>query len=518
MPQGLKKAIKGMAKPFEDEKVDAVAGIEARGFILGGAIADRLECGFIPIRKKGKLPWKTIGQEYTLEYGVDVIEVHEDAIEQGYARADRRRPDCDGRHGGSGREARAAVGRHDRRRDVHRRSAGSRRHEAARPNTASKVTRWSHSEDTSATVDLPGERLKDALACIAAWRIDPDAPRNCPVCGAAGTKIIDRSARPYSEWYVLRCEACGLDATIHIPLSGPSGVLNMAAGAQEIVLLPGLDGTGDLFDRIGAFLAADFIVKIVRYPNDPSLGYAGYVELVRNEIGGRDVFLLGESFSGPVAVRVATQLGRQIKGIVLAATFVKNPWPGWLLRRAARVDPETTPAKIRDAILMGRYGDDELRKKVDVIVRALSRPVRAARLRAVAEVDVRQRLFEARVPDPGVARSRRLAGSGDDDAKGRQQKGGARMVVFPAAHMLLQTRAEEIAAEIICFCEVVGADGDCTMKIDGVPSRTIWLEQDGWSVGILDQTALPHQIVRLTLEPLKMRRTRSSRCRCAARR
>ena len=83
-PKGLKKAIKGMAKPFEDAKVDAVAGIEARGFILGGAIADRLECGFIPIRKKGKLPWKTIGQEYTLEYGVDVIEIHEDAIAAGW--------------------------------------------------------------------------------------------------------------------------------------------------------------------------------------------------------------------------------------------------------------------------------------------------------------------------------------------------------------------------------------------------------------------------------------------------
>lgn len=81
--KGLKKAIKSMAKHFEDEKVDAVAGIEARGFILGGAIADRLECGFIPIRKKGKLPGKTIGQEYTLEYGVDVIEIHEDAIVEG---------------------------------------------------------------------------------------------------------------------------------------------------------------------------------------------------------------------------------------------------------------------------------------------------------------------------------------------------------------------------------------------------------------------------------------------------
>jgi len=82
-PKGLKRAIREMAAPFENLKVDAVAGIEARGFILGGAIADRLECGFIPIRKKGKLPWKTIGQEYTLEYGVDVIEIHEDAIVSG---------------------------------------------------------------------------------------------------------------------------------------------------------------------------------------------------------------------------------------------------------------------------------------------------------------------------------------------------------------------------------------------------------------------------------------------------
>jgi adenine phosphoribosyltransferase len=78
--QGFKAAIAQMAEPFRTQPVDAVAGIEARGFILGGAIADRLGCGFVPIRKKGKLPWKTIGQEYTLEYGVDVIEMHEDAI------------------------------------------------------------------------------------------------------------------------------------------------------------------------------------------------------------------------------------------------------------------------------------------------------------------------------------------------------------------------------------------------------------------------------------------------------
>src|SRR5262245_14430350 len=81
--RGFKTAVELMAAPFANAKVQGVAGIEARGFILGGAIADKLGCGFVPFRKKGKLPWKTIGQEYTLEYGVDIIEMHEDAIDPG---------------------------------------------------------------------------------------------------------------------------------------------------------------------------------------------------------------------------------------------------------------------------------------------------------------------------------------------------------------------------------------------------------------------------------------------------
>ncbi len=81
--QGLKAAIARLAEPYRTEPVDSVAAIEARGFILGGAIADRLGCGFVPVRKKGKLPWRTITQEYTLEYGTDQVEVHEDAIRPG---------------------------------------------------------------------------------------------------------------------------------------------------------------------------------------------------------------------------------------------------------------------------------------------------------------------------------------------------------------------------------------------------------------------------------------------------
>jgi adenine phosphoribosyltransferase len=82
-PQGLRAAVDGLLLPYVAQRVDYVAGIEARGFILGGAVAHALGRGFVPIRKKGKLPARTIGQEYSLEYGVDTIEIHADAIQPG---------------------------------------------------------------------------------------------------------------------------------------------------------------------------------------------------------------------------------------------------------------------------------------------------------------------------------------------------------------------------------------------------------------------------------------------------
>jgi len=81
--RGLRATIDELIWPFIGEQIDFVAGIEARGFILGGAVARELGVGFIPIRKKGKLPWKTIGKEYQLEYGVDTVEIHADAVGKG---------------------------------------------------------------------------------------------------------------------------------------------------------------------------------------------------------------------------------------------------------------------------------------------------------------------------------------------------------------------------------------------------------------------------------------------------
>ena len=79
----FRAAVDAMLLPHAGKKIDKIAGIEARGFILGGAIAHQLCVGFVPIRKKGKLPGEVVGQEYELEYGTDVVEMHTDAIEPG---------------------------------------------------------------------------------------------------------------------------------------------------------------------------------------------------------------------------------------------------------------------------------------------------------------------------------------------------------------------------------------------------------------------------------------------------
>jgi adenine phosphoribosyltransferase len=81
--RAFRRAVDELVQPWAGSKIDKVAGIEARGFILGGAVAHQVSAGFVPIRKKGKLPHKRVSIAYSLEYGLDEIEMHEDAVERG---------------------------------------------------------------------------------------------------------------------------------------------------------------------------------------------------------------------------------------------------------------------------------------------------------------------------------------------------------------------------------------------------------------------------------------------------
>jgi len=81
--EGFRMVIDSLSMPFEGRGIELVVGIESRGFILGGAVADRIGAGFVPVRKLGKLPAKAVRVTYDLEYGTDSLEMHEDAVAQG---------------------------------------------------------------------------------------------------------------------------------------------------------------------------------------------------------------------------------------------------------------------------------------------------------------------------------------------------------------------------------------------------------------------------------------------------
>ncbi len=81
--RAFRRAVDELVQPWAGEKIDKVAGIEARGFILGGAVAHQLSAGFVPVRKKGKLPHETVSIAYSLEYGVDEMEMHRDGVKPG---------------------------------------------------------------------------------------------------------------------------------------------------------------------------------------------------------------------------------------------------------------------------------------------------------------------------------------------------------------------------------------------------------------------------------------------------
>jgi adenine phosphoribosyltransferase len=81
--RAFRRAVDELVQPWAGSKIDKIAGIEARGFIIGGAVAHQLSAGFVPIRKKGKLPHKSVRIAYSLEYGLDEMEMHEDAVAKG---------------------------------------------------------------------------------------------------------------------------------------------------------------------------------------------------------------------------------------------------------------------------------------------------------------------------------------------------------------------------------------------------------------------------------------------------
>lgn len=231
----------------------------------------------------------------------------------------------------------------------------------------------------------------------------------------------------------------------------------MPTALPKLVLLPGLDGTGRFFARLERELKGRLNVQVIAYPSDPAFGYAELPDYVRDKIGTELVVVLGESYSGPVALRLGAQNPNQVKGVILAATFLTPPWPKWMLNLSARGEPGLVPRGWIDAILRGGAEDRELGAEIASVMAGFDGKVRSARLRAVAGVDARADF--ARVSCPILA----LHGQHDwlvwpgPMRRAIGPKAGARWKLLAGPHMLLQNNPGEAARAIEAFVKKIGS-------------------------------------------------------------
>lgn len=227
--------------------------------------------------------------------------------------------------------------------------------------------------------------------------------------------------------------------------------------ASHLILLPGMDGTGELFAPLLAELPIELRVSVVRYP-DRAAGYDDHVDVARAELP-RDApcVVLGESFSGPVAVRLAAEGRANLCGIILCASFLTSP--NRLLRALRPLTPLASPKLLPGFVarhsLLGRFATPALRDLHRCAMRHVSSAALTARLRAMADIDVREAMRRLEIPSlylRGTA-DRVVARHFGDEILATAGQG--RLIDFDAPHFLLQTRPREAADEILKFLQEI---------------------------------------------------------------
>lgn len=168
-----------------------------------------------------------------------------------------------------------------------------------------------------------------------------------------------------------------------------------------LVLLPGMDGTGTLFDPLINALSGNVSVKVVSYPPAAPDGYDVLQNLAEAALpADESIILLGESFSGPIAISLAAKHPKRIKGVVLCCTFARSPRPCLArLRFLAALAPiRQLPITFASAALLGRYATPELRRALRTALGMVSAAVIRARLQAVLLIDVSADLVRVETP------------------------------------------------------------------------------------------------------------------------
>ena len=224
-----------------------------------------------------------------------------------------------------------------------------------------------------------------------------------------------------------------------------------------IVLLPGLDGTGTLFRPLIEQLPSRLRPVVVAYPGKEKIGYGDLLPGVMQLLPAREPFvILGESFSGPLALMAAASCPPGLLGVILCATFVRNPaWiRGKWLRHfvpdiAFRLYPWLSGAKA----LMGGYSSPALRESFRNAIGAVAPEVLAYRVREVMQVNVSDELLRCPVPILYLRGSRDLVVPKHNAREITARSNNVSEVTITVPHMLLQTRPREAATAISRFVD-----------------------------------------------------------------
>ena len=230
---------------------------------------------------------------------------------------------------------------------------------------------------------------------------------------------------------------------------------------MRCVVLPGMDGTGALLDGFIAAMAPRFDTEVIAYPRDRALGYAELAEFVHPRLPtDRPYLLLGESFSGPVAIALAAQRPPYLAGLVLCASFARAPRPPWspwsaalLPRWATKLPLSRLPDWAVSQMMLGRWSDARWRARLRAALNAVQPAVLAHRLDAIRDVDTTDMLREIDLPTLYLRATRdRLVGP-DSLSAIRRARPQLRCVEIEAPHFMLQACPGKAASAIRQWCE-----------------------------------------------------------------
>lgn len=222
----------------------------------------------------------------------------------------------------------------------------------------------------------------------------------------------------------------------------------------NLVLLPGLDGTGILFGPLLRALGNEYRLQTISYPQDPRLGYRELTALVRSQLPKEDFWLLGESFSGPIALKIASEKPAGLRGIILCATFVRNPspiFPAFLAFLAIAPLFMVWPVSAKLNVLTSMRPSDEIAGLMREVKKLTAPRVLAARTREALRVNVVGELERCPYPLMYLGGRRDLVVPRSNHELIASVRPDIRTTWLSTSHLVLQEAPREAATAIKAF-------------------------------------------------------------------